>query len=95
MPDVSAANRLSQAAQVAEDYGDRNVTCDRRDLIEVTMEAFDARRYKAQRDALADALREVEAHHVRINVEAGRPPGRSHTLRLVRDALAKIEGSVE
>ncbi len=38
------------------------------------------------------ALKAIEAHHVEINAQAGRPEERSTTLRLVRAAIAKAEG---
>ena len=57
MADLSAANRLRQAAHVATDYGDTSVTCDIRDLFEVTQEAADGRALAA---ALEDFLAIVD-----------------------------------
>lgn len=45
---------------------------------------------RAQRDALAAALRQVEAHHRDLNRKADRPEERSYTLRVVRAALAAL-----
>ena len=38
------------------------------------------------------ALREIEAHHVKLNAEAGRAEERSHTLSIARAAIAAATG---
>jgi len=40
-------------------------------------------------EQLLAALEEIEAHHVEINRRVGRPEEHSHTLRVVRAAIAK------
>jgi len=42
-------------------------------------------------EAAEKALREVERHHVELNAKAGRPESHSHTLVVVRAALAGEE----
>ena len=42
-------------------------------------------------EAAEKALREVERHHVELNAKAGRPESHSHTLGVVRAALAGKE----
>jgi hypothetical protein len=39
-----------------------------------------------------EALKAVEAHHTAINNRCGRPLENSHTLTIVREAIAKAEG---
>ena len=39
------------------------------------------------------ALQEIERHHVEQNRLKGRPEERSHTLEVVRAALAKVDGA--
>lgn len=38
---------------------------------------------------LEDALRKIEAHHVKQNAAKGRDESESYTLRICREALAK------
>lgn len=57
-----------------------------RDAAEGQRDAF-----KQQRDDLAAALRELEAHHVEQNRQKGRDESRSTTLRIIRAALAKVQ----
>ena len=41
---------------------------------------------------LMEALKAVETHHLKINARSGRDESRSHTLALIRTAIAKAEG---
>ena len=47
----------------------------------------------ALEDRLAGALRDIEKHHVQQNAWKGRDEARSHTLKVVREALAAYEAS--
>jgi hypothetical protein len=44
---------------------------------------------------LREACQEVERHHIKLNSSKGRSEERSHTLSIIRAALASIEGGTQ
>lgn len=48
--------------------------------------------FKDRIEPVVDKLKEIEAHHVRLNQRAGREPEKSNTLRMLREALKGLTG---
>jgi chromosome segregation ATPase len=100
--DGATAEACKMAAELAEkDKQLAAVTAERDHLqarIASDKEALDRKdamldSVTAERDRLRKALEELERHHIKQNRLKGRPTERSHTLAVIREALAgKDEG---
>ena len=82
---MDIAERLDEFADAWEaDITDGHLKDERITALELALRLSEARV-----EALEKALRWVEKHHVELNAKAGRPESHSHTLEVVRAALAE------